>query len=199
MARWARIAGIIALLVTFITGCSILGSNGVEPAKGNQSQENPPFTLLLNREITTVDSHYDPQIVQGDLYHHISVYAANGRQVALDVAKQAVLFSAYWCPHCQRTLVLLDEHQLSMKTLPVIVSTGFAPGTSLQTAKRLTAEEKRGLHLSGMTVYYLLGSGFRQFVSEGFPTLAYESKGRVNLLVGEHTLQVWQHVFSNNY
>lgn len=192
LRRWTSIPGLILLTLLFITSCGVPAPVGGKQGSGNHTPENPPFTVLVNREKTGIDTQYDPQRAVGNLYHQITVYSADGRQTVLNAENQPILFSAYWCPHCQRTLVLLNQHASSIKNLPIIVSTGFAPGTSLQTAKRLTEEEEQGLHLSGMTVDYLLGSRYQQYVPQGFPTLAYESQGKVDLLIGEHTLQVWQ-------
>ncbi len=150
---------------------------------------NPPFQNLLRAEMATPLNTFNASPVN-PADRRMIVVTGSGSRVQLDTKLLPTVIAAYWCPHCQRTLVLLDHYQKTLKRLPIVISTGFAQGTTLAEAKRLTAQETAALHLRGFRVYYLLHN-WRASVTE-FPTLMFLRDGRWMQLYGEHTIAVWR-------
>jgi thiol-disulfide isomerase/thioredoxin len=183
MGRWAF--GLAVVCLGVLGGCA--------PLLGGP-QQNPPFAVKVNEQKVTPDSALDAVPADAARYRSITVFDANGRRVTLDAANAPVLFVAYWCPHCQRTLQLLSQNRSELRRLPVMVSMGFVPGTPLSEAVRLTQQEETALHLSGFKTYYALDPSSRQWIPRGYPTLVFDRNGALQMLYGEHTLDVWQKV-----
>ncbi len=155
------------------------------------SAQNPPYINKLKVDILTPDAKFDASPV-GSAYNQIAVTSANGKTVTLDAANTPVLFEAYWCPHCQRTLVMLNKNRSKLQRMPILVSTGFAPGTSLSQAKALSDAEMKDLHIQNVQVYYLLNTQeFQKFVAT-FPTFVFDYHHNVEMLTGEHTVPMWE-------
>lgn len=150
---------------------------------------NPPFQNLLKAEIVIPSNTFNASPANPP-DKHLTVLTGSGARVQLGPQLLPAVIAAYWCPHCQRTLVLLDRNQKSLKRLPIVISTGYAQGTTLAQAKSLSAQEVASLHLQGFHVYYLLHN-WRSTVTE-FPTLLFLRNGRWMQLYGEHTLAVWR-------
>ena len=184
---------LLAVVVFVSSGCGTeiprVQQNG-SPTAGIGN--NTPFTNRLHKELVTPDPNYDPVTVKQSLYNRISVLSSSGEKVQLNAHTQPVLFEAYWCPHCQRTLVLLHQNLKSLHHQPILVSSGFAAGTTLRQAVALSHAEIKDLGLNGFKVYYILGNNYSKFVPVGFPTLIFKQKNQLNMLSGEHTLSVWQ-------
>jgi thiol-disulfide isomerase/thioredoxin len=185
MKRLRRIATALAALAipAVVAGCQPFGGDQSTPAHPSS------FTNRLNESKVKPIATFDATTQDVSLYRRVTVYDASGRKLTLDASKRPLFFEAYWCPHCQRTLVLLNRHRDQLKQMPVIVSLGYAKGTNLATAKRISDEEMRAFHIQGVDVYYLLDGDHGQY---SFPTLAFPYHGRVELLRGEHIFPVWQ-------
>ncbi|MCL6625597.1 TlpA family protein disulfide reductase [Alicyclobacillus shizuokensis] len=182
MLRWrAWTAWAAALTAAFaLAGCQPIQKSSSVPTT---------FTNRLADEKTTPIAKFDATTKGASLYERVTVYDASGRKVTLDAHKQPLLFEAYWCPHCQRTIVLLHQHASQLRRFPVFVSVGFAKGTTLAQAKRINGQEMRAFGIRHAKVYYLLEGDHGQY---SFPTLAFARDGQVELLKGEHTLPVWK-------
>jgi thiol-disulfide isomerase/thioredoxin len=150
---------------------------------------NPPFENKLDVHMQTPVSTFNPTTADVQDYSSVTVYSENGQKVILNAAEHPLFFEAYWCPHCQRTMVMWNTHRSELKAMPYFVSLGFAKGTSLSEAMRITHQELSTFHMQSVQVYYLLNDSANQFQ---FPTLAFSYQGHVSLLMGEHTLSVWK-------
>ncbi|MCY0875710.1 MAG: hypothetical protein OWT28_05530 [Firmicutes bacterium] len=175
--RWVSVVVIILVLAA-------IGGAGV----WKMFHTNPPFQVLLTDEIVKPQARYNP-ISAPVNWETVTVQTASGTPVRLTPALLPALVAAYWCPHCQRTLVLWMRHQLSAMREPVLISTGFAPGTTLVQAEQLTRQEEAALHIHGLRVYYWLANW--QPVVKEFPTLLFSENGKEQMLQGEHTWHVW--------
>jgi thiol-disulfide isomerase/thioredoxin len=142
-------------------------------------------------EVTRPNPNYNPAPLQSaDEFKQLQLYDADGKVVHPGLDKP-LLIVAYWCPHCQRTLVLLNANKDKLKQLPVVISAGFQPNTTLQQAKDITKEEFRLLGISGFQVYYCF-TQFSRDLLPMYPTLVYSSDQGLVRLSGEHTLDVWK-------
>lgn len=169
------------LLFTAAIGC------GIQPSKDPVS--NIIFENRLGDEIHGQDSNFD-LIPIGDSSNNLVVSSESGSKVTLDVLNAPLFFEAYWCPHCQRTLVLFNEHEREINKLPVIISTGFPPGTDLQQAVNVTKTEFTHLGLHGFTIYYLLGD--TKGLIPQFPAMMFRYNGLTATISGEHTWDIWK-------
>lgn len=191
--QWRRAIPILALaFLSFVTaGCGTSLFTG-KSQQAPKTWTNPPFTDLRSQEKVTPDPTFDATVVQSNVYKQVKVLDSAGKLVTLNAAEQPLLFAAYWCPHCQRTLVLLNQNRSKLKEFPVIVSMGFAPGTKLSDAVKLSNQELKTFHISNVKEYYLLNPNEAKQVVQSFPTLAFPYQSKVEKLAGEHTLQVWE-------
>lgn len=193
-----KYVGIVATAMGFIlpvAGCGVgkLSPQNTQPSAGVvQGARNPPFYNELNLEVGAPDPQFDPQLIHAATYDNLTVYSANGRVVHLNTTNQPILFIAYWCPHCQRTLVLLRKHRNQLKSLPVVVSMGFAPGTTLEEAVHIGRAEERALGLQNYQIFYDVQPNSGALVPNGFPTFVFPDHGQVDVLFGEHTWRVWE-------
>lgn len=195
-----------ALVLSFaVTGCgqATTGQGGKQPSQTTTQSRaadaagNPPFQNKLKVEVGQLDQNYDPKSVSASTFTHVQVVDGQGQKMTLSAAKQPILFVAYWCPHCQRTLVMLTKNESKLRQLPVIVSMGFQPGTTVAQAKKLTDAEHTTLGLSNQFhVYYGLYKNNAKYVPIGYPTLVFSDGQKLQMLAGEHTLGVWQHALS---
>lgn len=183
-----RMMAVLLACTTFLVGC---GSTG-QTAQAYKQTGNPPFRNELNVEKGPVDTKFDPIPGSANIYQKIPVLNQIGKKVYLDAGKYPILFEAYWCPHCQRTLVLLMHNRSKVKQMPILVSMGFAPKTSLQQAVQLSHEEFHALHIKDVQVYYLLNVNPGKYVPTVYPTLAFLYQHQISLLAGEHIWPVWQ-------
>jgi thiol-disulfide isomerase/thioredoxin len=179
MALRTKLLPTLGLCLTLLTGC----------ASGGQA----PTVQVANEtgvEVTRANPNYNPVPLQSaDEVKQLQLYDANG-QVVHPNPGTPMLIVAYWCPHCQRTLVLLNANKNKLKQLPVVISAGFQPNTTLQQAKDITRQEFKLLGLSGFQVYYCL-TDFSRDLLPMYPTLVYSSDQKLVRLSGEHTLDVW--------
>ncbi len=188
--RWLRHS---SLAVVSLVGLGLLAGCGDLGAIGLSANKNPPFKNELGLMVVTPSSSFNPQTAPSAIYSHVSVLTATGKKVTLNAKNQPLLFEAYWCPHCQRTLVALNKNKSQLKRLPFFVSEGFVPGTKLTQAIQLTRQEFSYFHFSGFQVYYIINSHeVAKNAPNGFPTLAFVSQGQMLTLTGEHMLSVWK-------
>lgn len=123
---------------------------------------------------------------------HIRVQTSSGKWISLNAMQHPTLFVAYWCPHCQRTLVMLEHNRSKIAQWPTIVFTGYPPGFPLQWAKAIAREEQQALHLPTIAhADFLIGNDDMKYIT-GFPYLMFVHRGQLTSLVGEHTFSVWQ-------
>ncbi|QQE79551.1 hypothetical protein [Alicyclobacillus sp. SO9] len=175
-----RILLMVVLGSLLLTGCS-----SQQPALKVQN--------LLNKEKTTPDSSFDVKSITPTELHSMTIVNKNGNPITFNKT-QPILFEAYWCPHCQRTLLLLSSGQSKLKNPPVIVSTGFPKNTSLKEAVATSKKEFKMLGITGFKVYYALKENKKLIT--GFPTLVFTMHSRRVKLVGEHTFSVWKKALS---
>jgi len=175
--RFASVAMIVIVLVA-------LGAAGV----WRLFHTNPPFQVLLSDDVVTPLSTDHP-VSAGVKWRSLSVISGDGTVRPLDPSLLPALVVAYWCPHCQRTLLLFMRHEHSLRQKPILISTGFVAGTTLAQAEALTREEQRALGLTGFQMDYGL-AGWQGVVKQ-FPTLVIDHKGAWELLQGEHTWSAW--------
>ncbi|MBX6351944.1 MAG: hypothetical protein IRZ10_01315 [Thermoflavifilum sp.] len=183
-----RVWGVTILAALLCTACGFSVSRPLQ---------NPPFSVKTAEQRVTPDNTVDPIPAATNIYGALHVLDASGHKVELDARRTPILFVAYWCPHCQRTLQLLVQNRDRLARLPVVVSMGFVPGTSVEQAVSLTRQEEQALHLAGLTIYYAVDPSSRAWVPNGYPTLVYAADGQLRMLYGEHTLSVWQQVLSS--
>jgi len=174
----------IILVVTTISTSST--------AIAKQSNTNPPFEIKLKDEIVQPITQFNVIPAQVNVENGVTAYSASGKLIHLNPKKQPILFEAYWCPHCQRTIVMMDKERSQLNRLPILVSLGFQPNTSLKQAVQLTNKEITELHLKNLKVYYLLQYHVRNFVPNGIPELLFPYHHRLETLSGEHTFQIWK-------
>lgn len=194
MRRW-WLAAVVPALILALAGCGTVTApkTTTTTTQSTGSSLDPPFRVVTSLEVVTPDAKFDPTAASLSLYQSIPVYTASGKVVHLDATKQPILIEAYWCPHCQRTLLLFNKHSQAMKQRPVLISTGFAQGTTLQQAVQIGKAEEAALHLQAYQVYYYIAPDYaKRLVPVGFPTLVFPWKGKVDALYGEHTWAAWQ-------
>ncbi|WP_054970784.1 hypothetical protein [Alicyclobacillus ferrooxydans] len=199
--RYAAVAAVGLMAIVGVAGCGAVTSNGTAVRNGTATSKgqnpNPPFANRLKEEPATPDPKFDPTQGQANVYDNVTVYTADGTKVVLNASQIPILFEAYWCPHCQRTLVLLHHNRSKLKQFPVLVSMGFAQGTSLAEAVKITQQEDQYFHLTNVKQYYYLGNNSQNLVPEGFPTMAFPGQGAVLTMAGEHTLGAWTQALSS--
>lgn len=172
------------LLLALLTGCGTI-KNTVQV---NSVPQNAPVRNLLSVDYNGSSSKFDAMPTRNSIYEDMNVFTASGKRIHLDPLKQPILFEAFWCPHCQRTMVLLEKHWSELGEHPIFLSAGFLPGTILTQAKQISSKEFNMLGVHNVTVYYLLGPA----PISTFPTLVFRSGTDLKTLAGEHTLQVWE-------
>lgn len=182
--RQTRLFFIGLMLVGALTGCGTATSS-TSGVSGMQ------FVNKIGLDIGHVNPKFDAQVATLGLYSKVNVVTESGKKVTLDADKQPLLFEAYWCPHCQRTLVALNKNKDQLSKLPVLVSTGFAPGTTLEQATEITREEFTALGLKGFQVYYILDPFQSIKYVKHYPKMAFFHEKTLTL-TGEHTFSVWQ-------
>lgn len=159
---------------------------------GNSSQQSPVLKVsnLTAEEKVTPDPQFDPkELANASAYlASLTVVDEHGHKVKLNHTARPILFEAYWCPHCQRTLLLFHKTESIMKQAPIVISTGFPQGTILPEAVAASNKEFGLLGLSGFTVYYALGN----VQVPTYPTLLFHQNQSVNLLIGEHSRHIWE-------
>lgn len=177
--------------VAFVVGCTRV----VEATHSTNVATSISFQNRTKEMVGPVDTKLDPHSVAGVNYTSIPVVNANGDHLTLDASQRPVLFVAYWCPHCQRTLQLFTKNMASLGQKPILVFVGYNKGTSLGQAVQVEHEEVRQLHLADFEVYYNLSSSASDtYAPLGYPTLVYRSGFGLLSLYGEHTLAIWEKV-----
>lgn len=189
--RW--LIAVAATATLLAAGCGTSNSSG---GGNTNAPNNPPFGIKTSLDQVTPNPAFDPKSASTAKYSKVEVLDAQGHHVTLDAHKQPILFEAYWCPHCQRTLKLFEKQLGTLPVQPVVVSMGFDKGTTLQDAVKLGKAESSALGLSGLTVYYSLDPNISDYVPVGFPTMVFNDHGTLKALYGEHTLQAWEAAFS---
>lgn len=156
---------------------------------------NPSFSVLTSVDKMTPDGQFDPTLASEQTYAKVTVYDAEGHKVTLDARKQPILFEAYWCPHCQRTIQMFEKQIGQLPVKPVLVSLGFAKGTTFLQAKAIGEEETAALGIKGLSVYYFIDPNTAKYVPEGYPTMVFNDGETLKSLYGEHTFSAWQTAF----
>lgn len=186
------VKAIYSTMVCLLVPC-ILSSIPVQAApKNDKSEGNPPFINKLKTDIVPQISTFNDVVVNSTQYNDVPVYTEGGKIVHLDARRQPILFEAYWCPHCQRTLVMLNKHRSQFGRFPILVSFGFQPNTSLHQAIKLTNAETKAFNIKNVKVYYILQYHIRNYAPNGIPELVFFHNGKLESLSGEHTLQIWE-------
>lgn len=181
--------GLSALLIFLVSGCG----QSVTAAAG-------PIVFVNRTSQMRVqpDASLDPTRAVGIDERQIPVLNDRGTRVYLDAFRGPILFVAYWCPHCQRTLLLLTNHRRNLRQIPTLVFVGYPPQTTFAEARQVVREEHRALHLANFPTFYALSqTAGDTYAPKGYPTLAYPTETGVDLLFGEHTLSIWQKVLGN--
>jgi len=195
--RWLKYLNVVGVAVVGLaTACGQTGSTQGRARTISETPDangNVPFRNELNLDRTPLSNVYDPHSAPLSTVTQVQVVTGEGQQVVLDADKQPIIFVAYWCPHCQRTLVMFSQEERQLHQLPVVVSMGFQPGTTLAEAKKLTQEERKTLGLSSdFTVDYALTVQSAKYVPHGFPNLVYSDGTTLQMLYGEHSLSAWK-------
>jgi thiol-disulfide isomerase/thioredoxin len=170
----------VCFVFPMLTGCGLM------------DKFNLPFQNKLSvAKVPPPIAKFNPKPVDLNTYEHVKAVDEHGNPIELSPSTKSILFVAYWCPHCQRTLVAFSNH-VPLQQMPVVVSLGFAPGTSLAFAKKVTHEEIVALHLpANLQVDYALSLKAGNYIKDGYPTFVFADKGQLQELVGEHTWPVW--------
>ncbi|SIS97763.1 TlpA family protein disulfide reductase [Alicyclobacillus vulcanalis] len=168
-------------------------------ASGRHAPHPLVFQNLTGAMNEGQDPRWDPKAAPTGVYDDVTVVTASGRQEVLSVRDAPLLFAAYWCPHCQRTLQLLTSIESRLKQKPILVNVGYPPGTTLQTAARIAREESQVLHLAPFQEVFILNpdAGDR-YAPLGYPTLAFYRAGRDWTLYGEHRASIWEKALSES-
>lgn len=178
----------MALGSSLVTGCGSLMNRGQSSASG----QIPSFKDSRSAELVTPIAKFNAIQADPNVYTQVKVFDQAGHQVVLNAKEQPLLFEAYWCPHCQRTLVSLNQHRSTLHAFPTLVSMGFVPGTTLNEAIALSDTELNTFHITNVKVYYLLDPTEAKQLIHSYPTMVFPYHNQLNLLVGEHTYPVWQ-------
>ncbi|WP_041695143.1 TlpA family protein disulfide reductase [Alicyclobacillus acidocaldarius] len=192
------LAGWIAMLTV---GCGVIGQSQASGEVAKTSGRDRPHPLVFQNLTGAMnqgqDPRWDPRPASVGLYGAVPVWTASGRQEVLTPERQPLLFAAYWCPHCQRTLQLLTAIRHRLKHMPVIVNVGYPAGTSLQTAIRIAREEDAALHLAPFEqVFILTPSAGDRYAPLGYPTLVFRQGSALWSLYGEHRAEIWEKALS---
>ncbi|MCL6600306.1 MAG: thioredoxin [Alicyclobacillus macrosporangiidus] len=209
----------ITLVITALAGCAQPNGGGPAPQNtagsppantGTAAQNttnaaasdrhfpaNQPFENRLNALPTTPANVLNAKPADPAVFSSIPALTPDGAPLTLNPSDRPVVFLAYWCPHCQRTLVLWDQHWSELPVKPVIVATGFEPGTPLDQAKQIEADEIRGLNLQHIRFdAYLLDTDVGKKVIQAYPQVVFQQGDRLLTFTGERTLAVWKQVLS---
>lgn len=185
------------LVALALTGCQTVQqtTSNSKPASVNPvtvARQTPQFTNLLDVDLVQPISTWDAKPVPNQAAESaIRVQTESGQWVTLNAKQHPILFVAYWCPHCQRTLVLMNQHFHSPNDWPTIVYVGYANGFPLSSAVKIADEEKETFHLSFTKPYFLIGTVEKKYI-DGFPFLAFADGKQVDFIVGEHTWPMWE-------
>ncbi len=183
---------ITSVAIVFLVGC---GQNLPNKNVSQSDSTMITFTNLLNDMVIKPNPNFNAVSAKATEYNKIAVFTKNGQKILLNASQKPILFEAYWCPHCQRTLVLLNKNLKNKDQMPIIVSTGFPAGTTIAEANRVNQEEMSSLHIQGDEVYYLLDSDSDNSVQH-IPMLVFPYHNKLDILYGEHTVNVWRHALS---
>ncbi|QQE78040.1 hypothetical protein [Alicyclobacillus sp. SO9] len=190
--KWAGLTAVFVGSLSLVGCGSHVNSAANKTAPAADAAGNPPFQNKLKMEIGRKINRYNPYSVNAGVFSNVKVETPQGKTVFLNANKQPILFTAYWCPHCQRTLVLLKKNLSQLPVRPIVVSMGFASGTTLAEAKKLETQEEKVLGLgTAFQIDYGLSLG-KKDVPKGFPTLVYSDGTQLRMLYGEHTLKIWK-------
>ncbi|GMA51860.1 hypothetical protein GCM10025857_32170 [Alicyclobacillus contaminans] len=174
---------LMSACILLLTGCGL---------------SHPAITVsnLTGYEKAQPDASYDPQTLANadQVLNSLKVVDRNGQAVDLRNTNQPILFEAYWCPHCQRTLVLFQHNPVLMGAKPIVISCGFPKNTTLKQAIAASDKEFQLLGLSGFTVYYVVNP----VQLPGYPTLLFHKGQAAHVLIGEHTSAVWEQAVRND-
>lgn len=157
-----------------------------------QATKSPALQVsnLINYEKVTPDPHFDPQKFTNatQVLASLNLVTSTGKPVHLENSTHPIMFQAYWCPHCQRTLLLFTQNPILKHSGLILISSGYPLHTTLQQAVATTQKEFKELGISGFPVYYELHS----IQVPSYPALIFKRAGSSYLLTGEHTEKVWE-------
>ncbi|WP_161624330.1 hypothetical protein [Alicyclobacillus acidoterrestris] len=178
-------------ITSFLAGCN--QDNFVQKSSNLIQVSN-----LTQEEVVPLDNKMDWKDESKYMLElkKVSIVNSQGVSVSVTNLSEPLFFSAYWCPHCQRTLVSFDKNKSIIHDEPIVISTGFPPGTTLKQAVEATNREFHDLGVSGFKTYYCL-SGISSSLVPIFPTIMFHNHDTIHVLVGEHTSSVWNKAFKD--
>lgn len=192
--RRIQTAAVLAPLL-FVTACGQAQSTTHPVAKQVDIGSNSPFQVRLNQEVGTLDPLFDATATKVST---VRVLSWNGTPETIHISSTPVAFVAYWCPHCQRFLTLLQNNWSTIQSHPAIVATGFTANTTLAQAKTLFHQEENALHFHfpHSDVYFLVDTAESQRLVQAYPELYFTKNQKVLTLIGEHELSIWKKALS---
>lgn len=181
--------------VSLVMGLATLLLPSCAPTSASALNSPLPVSNWTGYEQVIPDAKFDAvPITNGrDLLIHLKLTDESGKPVSVAQTDRPIIFEAYWCPHCQRTLITLFKDKDFMALHPIVVSMGYPPDTTLSQAVATSQKEFDILGLSGFTVYYSLGS-VSQDVVPSYPTVIFTKRNKMYRLTGEHTSLVWHEI-----
>ena len=156
----------------------------------------PPFRDVSSVEVVPLTKTDNAVVVSSKTYNHVVTQNNTGEKVVLNASKKPMLFVAYWCPHCERTLFMWKKDHAKF---PDLVFVGYPNGTKFAMAKNRAWSEIHYFHLpvKSSQVYFVIGNQQAKYVPQGFPNYIYAQHHQDKSLLGEHTWHVWQSVLKN--
>lgn len=187
---YVRTACLVVLSLFLINGCSL--------SSATTELKSSTFVNKLDQENHGLNPKDDAQLLNSHSLKNLPVVKSSGEKVDIDFSQQPVIFVAYWCPGCQRELVLLNNNKEKFNKLPIIICTGFNKidkNTSLNDAVRIIDQGFNNLRIQGFTTYYSMTDPSNKDVPE-YPCVIYPKDNNLFRLTGEHTLDVFIRAFN---
>lgn len=190
--KWLALGIGVLLLYPFFYSLPSNATTAVTPSL-------PPFQDLLGVEKVSLDKKFDIQTPYNQkTYRTITVQSVNGKNTTISVTNNnPVAFVAYWCPHCERTLVMWSQHRKAITHFPSLVFVGYPNGTPFSAAKERALAELNYFHIEGK-IYFIIGNQANAYTPKGFPDLYFLHGNKVVHLFGEHTWSVWKEALSTS-
>lgn len=156
----------------------------------NSAASTLQVSNLTSDQKTKLDANFDPNELSNvhDVLASLDLVDRDGHPVHLESTDRPIMFEAYWCPHCQRTLIMFNNNSTLKRSNPIIISSGYPAHTTLKDAVAAADKEFQLLSLSGFTVYYAINP----IQVPGYPSLVFQNNGTTVVLTGEHTEGVWE-------
>ncbi|EQB20845.1 hypothetical protein UNSWDHB_1918 [Dehalobacter sp. UNSWDHB] len=174
------------LVLIILPGCN---------SSDKENDDRDHFVNKLELENYGQISKYDAELITTHSLNDLKILSSSSERVSIDFSKQPVIFSAFWCPACQRELVFLRDNKEQLDTVPIIISTGFEDKT-LEEAVTITKQELDELQIKGFEVYYALNDPEPKDVPK-YPGLVFSKDGSLYRLSGEHTGDVIMQALNN--